>query len=56
MTSNRQEIGPMGRYAAVEAPSNRVRVKEVKKKKDEAQGPIISPANPRQKVNRRARR
>jgi hypothetical protein len=56
LTSNRQEIGPMDRYVAVEAPSNRVREKGVKKKKDEAQGPIISAANPRQKANRRARR
>jgi hypothetical protein len=41
-------IGPMDRYVAVEAPSHRVREKGVKKKKDEAQGPIISAANPRQ--------
>ena len=46
LTSNRQEIGPMDRYVAVEAPSNRVREKGVKKKKDEAQGPIVSATNP----------
>ena len=46
-TSNRQEIGPIDRYMAFEAPSNRARVKEVEKKKNEVQGRIISPANPR---------
>ena len=55
-TLSRRECGPMDRYIAAEASSNRERIKETRRTQIGAQGTIISPANPRQKANRRARR
>ena len=46
----------MDRYVAAEASRNRERVQGARRKQIGAQGTIISPANPRQKANRRARR
>ena len=45
--STLNSIGPMDRYVAVEAPSHRVRVQGVQKKKVGLQGMSVSPANPR---------
>ena len=44
----------MDRYVAAEASSNQERVQGAKRDQGGAQGKTISPANPRQKANRRA--
>ena len=55
-TLSRQGIKPIDRYVAAEASSNQERVQGARRKQIGAQKAIISPANPRQKANKRARR